>query len=124
MYHGSRLLLKMLDVPVAKLRTHSYCELVKNCAIRAGKVRMDWAKMIGIMPAMFTSSGRVPFTGIDWRVPIRPPGCNGGTQTGHDPAEDYKRKALTADTVFRNRLAQPDGKLRPADHAQDRGKRR
>lgn len=63
----------------AALRIHGVCALTKNWAMMAGKVRMDWAKMTGIMPAIFTCSGRLPRTGMLCRLPMRRPGYITGT---------------------------------------------
>ncbi len=61
------------------LTTVALVEFRKNWARTAGKVSRDWPKMIGIMPAMFTIKGSVPFTGIDMRLPTRRPGYMTGT---------------------------------------------
>src|SRR3990172_11058789 len=54
--------------------THLVWLAKKNEAMIEGKVKMDWAKINGIMPAMLTIRGKDPFTDIDIRVPTRRPG--------------------------------------------------
>jgi hypothetical protein len=46
----------------------------KKPARMAGKDKMEEAKISGIMPAIFTISGRLLVTGMDMRLPTRRPG--------------------------------------------------
>src|SRR5512136_2315757 len=57
----------------------AFLAAVKKLAMMEGKVSSDWAKMMGIMPAMLTIKGKVPLTGIDMRAPMRRPGYMTGT---------------------------------------------
>src|SRR4030066_1654478 len=68
-----------LTTPEAKLAMEAFFALVKKLAMMDGKVSRDWAKMIGIMPAMLTINGKVPLTGMDIRLPMRRPGYMTGT---------------------------------------------
>ena len=63
----------------ARFATHSVCELKKKLAKIAGNVNNAWAKIKGIIPAMFTRNGKVPLTGIDMRLPTLRPGYITGT---------------------------------------------
>ena len=66
-------------IQAAKFLSHSALALLKKLARMVGKVKMDWAKMIGIMPAMFTIKGTLLLTGMDIRLPTRRPGNITGT---------------------------------------------
>ena len=50
---------KLLWTHEAALLTQTVCELTKKLAINAGKVTSDCAKISGIMPTLFTRSGRL-----------------------------------------------------------------
>jgi len=70
---------KALVTQFDDLASQAALEFTKKEAKIAGKVRNDWAKMIGIIPAMFTISGRLLRTGMDMRLPILRPGNITGT---------------------------------------------
>jgi len=55
---------KKLPISRAVCATHGVSEFWKKPAMIAGKVRIDWAKMIGIMPAILICSGSEPRTGM------------------------------------------------------------
>src|SRR4030042_1440013 len=69
----------MLTMLVANFAMVSLLDVAKKLAMMDGNVSKDWAKMIGIMPAMLTIRGSVPLTGMDIRTPIRRPGYMTGT---------------------------------------------
>src|SRR3972149_9819362 len=71
--------LKKPWMPWAKPTTQAVCELAKKVDKMDGNCRMAWAKISGIMPDILTISGKVPFTGIDMRLPMRRPGYMTGT---------------------------------------------
>src|SRR4030042_6056092 len=69
----------MLTMLVANFAMVSLLDVAKKLAMMDGNVSKDWAKMIGIMPAMLTIKGSVPLTGMDIRAPTRRPGYMTGT---------------------------------------------